>query len=167
MFRTALRPVTRAAFAPCARSLVQPSFRTVVNLTLVSLIAKRYTPEHEWVSFDDATGLGTIGITEYAQKALGDVVYVELPSVNTEVASGEEMGAVESVKAASDIFAPVSGKIAEVNGELEGQPDLLNKDAEGEGWLAKIQLSNPGEFEQLLNDEAYKAHCAGESEASD
>ncbi|BGP53830.1 hypothetical protein JCM8202_005605 [Rhodotorula sphaerocarpa] len=159
MFRTALRPVTRAALAPAARTLVKPSFRTVVTT--------RYTPEHEWVSYDDATGLGTIGITDYAQKALGDVVYVELPSTGTEVATGEEMGAVESVKAASDIFAPVSGKVEEVNGELDGQPDLLNKDAEGAGWLAKIRLSNPGEFSELLNGEAYKAHCAGESEASE
>ncbi|KWU44874.1 glycine cleavage H-protein, partial [Rhodotorula sp. JG-1b] len=127
----------------------------------------RYTPEHEWVSFDDSTGLGTIGITEYAQKALGDVVYVELPAEGTQVATGEEMGAVESVKAASDIFAPVSGQIEAVNGELADQPDLLNKDAEGAGWLAKIKLSNPGEFDQLLNGEAYKAHCEGESEASD
>ncbi|GAA5853681.1 hypothetical protein JCM9279_000274 [Rhodotorula babjevae] len=157
MFRTALsavRPALRAQ--PVARPALL--FRTVVT--------KRYTPEHEWVSFDDSTGLGTVGITEYAQKALGDVVYVELPASGTQVAAGEEIGAVESVKAASDIFAPVSGQIKEVNPELEDQPDLLNKSAEADGWLVKVQLSNPGEFDGLLSEDAYAAHTAGESESS-
>ncbi|GAA5994001.1 hypothetical protein JCM11641_004537, partial [Rhodosporidiobolus odoratus] len=143
MLRTAIRPATlRSPARPIPIS--RPFLRT--------LITKRYTPEHEWVAYDDKTGLGTIGITEYAQKALGDVVYVELPAQGTQVAAGEEIGAVESVKAASDIFAPVGGQIAEINGELEDQPDLLNKAAESDGWLAKIKLSNPGEFDGLLSE---------------
>ncbi|GAA6029456.1 hypothetical protein JCM8097_003688 [Rhodosporidiobolus ruineniae] len=157
MFRAAIRPAALRAIArpvPVAR----PFLRT--------LVSKRYTPEHEWVSYDDSTGLGTIGITEYAQKTLGDVVYIELPAKGTHVAAGEEMGAVESVKAASDIFAPVGGQIVEVNGELEGQPDLLNKSAEADGWLARIQLSNPGEFEELLSADAYKVHCSGGTDAA-
>ncbi|BGP13647.1 hypothetical protein JCM10213_007825 [Rhodosporidiobolus nylandii] len=158
MFRTALRPATSAfRFAAAARP---------TPVSLRTLVTKRYTPEHEWVAFDDKTGLGTIGITEYAQKALGDVVYVELPAVKTQVAAGEQIGAVESVKAASDIFAPVGGQVAEVNGALEDQPDLLNKEAEGEGWLAKIKLSNPGEFEKLLSADAYKVHCSGGNDAA-
>ncbi|GAA5904534.1 hypothetical protein JCM8208_004809 [Rhodotorula glutinis] len=157
MFRTALRSAVRPAFR------AQPVARPALLRTVVT---KRYTPEHEWVSFDDSTGLGTVGITEYAQKALGDVVYVELPASGTQVAAGEEIGAVESVKAASDIFAPVSGQIKEVNPELEDQPDLLNKSAEADGWLVKVQLSNPGEFDGLLSEDAYAAHTAGESESS-
>ncbi|GAA5833896.1 hypothetical protein JCM11251_006003 [Rhodosporidiobolus azoricus] len=150
MLRTAFRPATLAFRA---RPTVAFTFRTVVT--------KRYTPEHEWVSYDDKTGLGTVGITDYAQKALGDVVYVELPAESTQVAAHEQIGAVESVKAASDIFAPVGGQVVEVNQDLEGQPDLLNKAPESDGWLAKIKLSNPGEFEELLSADAYKVHCEG------
>ncbi|GAA5891560.1 hypothetical protein JCM5296_004258 [Sporobolomyces johnsonii] len=158
MLRTALRPAARAIALPRARPVQSPWLRTVVT--------KRYTPEHEWVAYDDATGLGTIGITEYAQKALGDVVYVELPAAGTPVAAGEQIGAVESVKAASDIFAPVGGQVQEVNEALGDSPDLLNKSAESEGWLAKIQLSNPGEFNELLSAEAYKVHCSGGEESA-
>ncbi|BGP37786.1 glycine cleavage system H-protein subunit [Rhodotorula kratochvilovae] len=156
MLRTALRSAARPALR------AQPAARPLLLRTVVTT---RFTPEHEWVKFDDKTGLGTVGITEYAQKALGDVVFVELPAPQTQVAMGEEIGAVESVKAASDIFAPVSGQITEVNGALEDQPDLLNKSAEADGWLVKIQLSNPGEFDGLLSEDAYKAHTAGESDS--
>ncbi|CEQ39832.1 SPOSA6832_01409 [Sporobolomyces salmonicolor] len=169
MLRTALRPASRALVLPRARAIQSPWLRTVVT--------KRYTPEHEWVAYDDATGLGTIGITEYAQKALGDVVYVELPVAGTPVAAGEQIGAVESVKAASDIFAPVGGQVKEVNEALADSPDLLNKSAESDGkspfspddllcWLAKIQMSNPGEFNELLSADAYKVHCSGGEESS-
>lgn len=157
---SAIRPSFRVA-ARSASALVRPA-----PIFFRGIVTKRYTVEHEWISYDDATTIGTIGITEYAQKALGDVVYVELPTVATTVATGEEMGAVESVKAASDIFAPVSGQITEVNEALGDTPDLLNKSPEDEGWLAKIKLTNPGEFEELLSAEAYKLHCEGESESS-
>ncbi|GAA6003216.1 hypothetical protein JCM10207_001804 [Rhodosporidiobolus poonsookiae] len=157
MLASAFRTAAPRFLAPRAIPVARPFLRT--------LVTKRYTPEHEWVSYDDKTGLGTIGITEYAQKALGDVVYVELPAKGTQVAAGEEIGAVESVKAASDIFAPVGGQVEEVNDELEGQPDLLNKSAEAEGWLVKVKLSNPGEFDELLSADAYKVHCSGGEEA--
>jgi len=125
-----------------------PLFRT--------LITKRYTEEHETVSYDDETGLGTITITEHAQLSLGDVVFVELPALETRVAQGDQIGAVESVKAASDIYAPVSGVVKEVNEKLNEQPGLLNKYPEDAGWLCKIQLSDPAEIEGLLSAEAYR-----------
>ncbi|KAJ3895009.1 glycine cleavage system H-protein, partial [Lentinula edodes] len=107
--------------------------------------AKKYTVEHECVSFDDSTGLGVISITDHAQSSLGDVVFVELPQVGTVVAQHDQIGAVESVKAASDIYAPVSGKIEEINETLADQPGLLNKSPEEKGWLCKIKLSDPSE----------------------
>jgi len=119
------------------------------------LITKRYTTEHETVSYDDQTGLGTITITEHAQSSLGDVVFVELPALGTQVAQGDQIGAVESVKAASDIYAPVSGTIKEVNENLNNQPGLLNKSPEEDGWLCKIQLSEPQEVDDLLTAKEY------------
>ncbi|GAA6060127.1 hypothetical protein JCM10212_001424 [Sporobolomyces blumeae] len=150
MLRTALRPAARA-FAVRAPQPI--SFRTVVT--------KRYTQDHEWISFDDSNGVGTFGITHYAQKNLGDVVFVELPTVESQIAHGESIGNVESVKAVGEIYAPVSGQVKEVNSELETSPELINEDPESAGWLAKIQLSNPGEVDSLLNEEAYQALCAG------
>ncbi|GAA6025325.1 hypothetical protein JCM11491_000390 [Sporobolomyces phaffii] len=146
MFRSAIRPVTRA-FAP---SVLPRLHRTV-----------RFTQDHEWISYDDQTGEGTFGITNYAQKNLGDVVFVELPVVDSQIAAGESIGNVESVKAVGEIYAPVSGQVKQVNDELEGSPELINQDPEAQGWLAKIQLSNPGEFDGLLNEQAYDALCKG------
>ncbi|KAL7420625.1 glycine cleavage system H-protein subunit [Cryptotrichosporon argae] len=145
----------RAAIRPALRAPAHA--RRVAGLRFVST---RYTTDHEWVTLG-ADNIGTVGITDYAQQALGDVVFVELPAEGAEVASGEAIGAVESVKAASDIYAPVSGVVAAINGQLEDSPSLLNKKPESDGWLAKIKLSNPAEFEQLLSAEAYKAHCEG------
>ncbi|WWC96492.1 glycine cleavage system H protein [Kwoniella sp. B9012] len=145
ILRTALAPRTKA-----------------MSFSAVRFISTRYTTDHEWVSFDPNSNIGTVGITDYAQKALGDVVFVELPGQGAEVAQGDSIGAVESVKAASDIYAPVSGVIEEINETLADQPGLLNKAPEGNGWLAKIKLSDPSEFEALLNAEAYKAHCEGQ-----
>ncbi|KAJ7110139.1 glycine cleavage H-protein-domain-containing protein [Mycena epipterygia] len=121
-----------------------------------TLVTKRYTVEHESVEYDDATGLGVVRITDHAQSSLGDVVFVELPVLGTNVAKGDQIGAVESVKAASDIYAPVSGTIEEVNEALSSQPGLLNKSAEDKGWLCKIKMSAPDEMENLLSEEAYK-----------
>ncbi|OAV87196.1 glycine cleavage system H protein [Puccinia triticina 1-1 BBBD Race 1] len=159
-------------------SLIRPIFRScrftgptssTIRLPQVSSVGfkrfastKRYTKEHEWVSLDPKTNIGTIGITDYAQNSLGDVVFVELPEVSATVSTGELIGAVESVKAASDIFAPVSGTVTEVNTKLTDQAGLLNKSPEDDGWLAKIQLSSPQELENLLSEESYKAHIEGE-----
>ena len=103
---------------------------------------------------------GYIGITDYAQHALGNVVYVDLPEVDDEVTAGEEFGAVESVKAASDLFAPVSGTVVEVNEALEDEPELLNKDA-FENWMIKVELSDPSELDNLMDAATYETKCQG------
>ncbi|KAG8828585.1 hypothetical protein FRC17_007491 [Serendipita sp. 399] len=100
-----------------------------------------------------------MSITDYAQQSLGDVVFVELPAIGTTVGKGDLIGAVESVKAASDIYAPLSGKVLEVNDKLNSEPGLLNKDPEGEGWLCKIEASKPEEMDELLDEQAYQKVC--------
>jgi len=154
ILRTVSRSRTLATLLPRpATSFGRPhAYRT--------LVTKRYTKDHEVVSYDDSTGLGTISITEHAQSVLGDVVFVELPQIGTKLAQGETIGAVESVKAASDIYAPVSGEVIEINEDLDSHPGLLNKDAEKKGWLCKIKLSDPSEVENLLTWEVYEAEHA-------
>ncbi|KAF2216453.1 hypothetical protein CERZMDRAFT_64876 [Cercospora zeae-maydis SCOH1-5] len=117
---------------------------------------KRYTEDHEWVELSEDGTTGTIGISHYAANALGDVVFVELPTEDLEVSEGDTIGAVESVKSASDIMTPVSGTIIEANNVLEDKPATINKSPEGEGWLAKIKLSDPSELEKLKTAEEYK-----------
>lgn len=117
----------------------------------------RYSESHEYIRVEGEYGY--IGISDYAQHALGNVVYVDMPDVDDEVTAGEEFGAVESVKAASDLIAPVSGTVVEVNEALEDTPELLNQDAFG-NWIIKVQLSDPSELDNLMDVEAYKAHCA-------
>jgi len=119
----------------------------------------RYTKDHELLKFDDESKIGTISVTDYAQKSLGDVVFVELPAKGTAVKQGDQIGAVESVKAASDIYSPVSGGVVEVNEALNDQPGLINKSPEHEAWLCKIELTDPSEVEKLMDSEQYKAHC--------
>ena len=115
-----------------------------------------YSESHEYVRVEGE--FGYIGISDYAQHALGNVVYVDMPEVDDEVTAGEEFGAVESVKAASDLISPVSGTVVEVNEALEDTPELLNEDALA-NWIIKVQLSDPSELESLMDVEAYKAHC--------
>ncbi|EPQ60751.1 glycine cleavage H-protein [Gloeophyllum trabeum ATCC 11539] len=119
----------------------------------------RYTEAHEAISFDDSSKLGTVYITDYAQSSLGDVVFVELAKVGEKVEKGDNIGAVESVKAASDIYAPVSGVVKEINEALNSQPGLLNKSPEDKGWLCKIEVSDPSEVESLMTEEQYVEHC--------
>ena len=114
-----------------------------------------YTKEHEWVDIDDKTA--TVGITDYAQEALGDITYVELPAIDSEVEQFEQCASVESVKAASDIFSPISGKVIEVNSVLESNPGLINKDCFEKGWFAKIEMSNPDEKSNLMTAAEYKS----------
>ncbi len=118
-----------------------------------------YSESHEYVKVEG--NIGYIGITDYAQHALGNVVYVDLPDVDDEVTAGEEFGAVESVKAASDIISPVSGTIIEVNEALDGEPELLNKDAFG-NWIIKVELSDKSELDGLMDAKAYEAFCENE-----
>ncbi len=119
----------------------------------------KYTKSHEWVSVD-GSGLATVGISDYAQGALGDVVFVDLPAVGTVAKATGEIAVVESVKAASDIYSPVSGEVVEVNSALQGSPDLINSSPLGEGWLYRLKLSDPAELDGLLDETAYAALCA-------
>ena len=113
-----------------------------------------YTKEHEWVSIED--NIATIGITDYAQEALGDITFVELPAIGDEVEQFEEFASIESVKAANDIFAPISGKIIEVNTRLESDPGLINKSTFEKGWIAKVQMSDKEEASNLMTAEEYQ-----------
>jgi glycine cleavage system H protein len=114
----------------------------------------RYSREHEWVRVDGSTA--TIGITDYATGELGDIVFVELPEVGSELTQFAPFGVVESVKSVSDLFAPVSGRVTEVNEALATAPEQLNADAYGEGWIARVELANPGELDELLDAAAYE-----------
>jgi glycine cleavage system H protein len=120
----------------------------------------RYTAEHEWVLVEGDTG--TVGITDHAQEELGDIVYVDMPKVGTRVEAGKALGSVESVKAVSDIFAPVSGEVIEVNETLAETPEKLNQDPHGAGWLVKIKLSDPAEASSLMDREAYQQYAGAE-----
>jgi glycine cleavage system H protein len=115
----------------------------------------RFTKDHEYISVDG--DIGTIGITDYAQSQLGDVVFIELPEPGKVLTKGAEAAVVESVKAASEVYAPVSGTVTEVNAGLPDAPSTVNEDAEGKGWFIKIKLSDPSELDGLLDDAAYKA----------
>jgi glycine cleavage system H protein len=115
----------------------------------------RYTKDHEWVRPEGDAA--TIGITDHAQNALGDVVFVDLPEVGREVTTGEAVAVVESVKAASDIYAPIAGRIVEVNSALTEDPGLINREPTGEGWFFKIEAKDPAEIATLLDDSAYAA----------
>ncbi|MBZ5639422.1 MAG: glycine cleavage system protein GcvH [Acidobacteriia bacterium] len=118
----------------------------------------RYTKEHEWVA---ATGdVGAIGITDFAQHELGDIVYVELPAVGRRVKTGETLGTIESVKAVSEVYAPVSGLVTEVNAALSDAPETLNKDPHGAGWICKLKLEDPKEPDRLMDADAYTAFVA-------
>ena len=116
----------------------------------------RYSDSHEWVSLDGE--VATVGITDYAQHALGNIVYVDMPEVGDEVTAGEDFGAVESVKAASDLISPVSGEVIEINEALEDAPELLNQDAFA-NWIMKVRVNDPGEVGNLLDAAAYAKIC--------
>ena len=118
-----------------------------------------YSKEHEWVRLEGTTA--TVGISNYAQSELGDVVYVEPPKVGAEVAQMGEMGVVESVKAASDIYSPVAGRVAEVNAKLEAQPELVNSEPYGEGWIAKLTVAGPQALEGLMDAGEYRKYIEG------
>ncbi len=112
-----------------------------------------FSKDHEWVELDG--DVGTVGISEYAQEQLGDIVFVELPEVGRTVAKGEEFAVVESVKAASEIYAPMTGEVVEVNEALNEEPATVNDDAQGAGWIVKIRVTDSSEFEDLMDEEAY------------
>jgi glycine cleavage system H protein len=113
-----------------------------------------YTKEHEWIRIEDASA--TIGITDYAQSSLGEITFVELPAINSEVEQFEQFASVESVKAASDIYCPLSGRVIEVNEELEDDPELINRDCYELGWLVKIEIADTDEIAKLMTAEEYR-----------
>ena len=117
---------------------------------------RKYAESHEWVKLDG--DIATVGISDYAQHALGNIVYVDMPEVGDEVTQGDDFGAVESVKAASDLLSPVSGEVVEVNSDLEDKPELINEDA-FTNWIIKVKVSDPAELDNLLDAEAYKKVC--------
>ena len=122
----------------------------------------RYADTHEWARLED--GIVTVGITDHAQDALGDVVYVELPETGQWLAGREEVGVVESVKAASDIYAPASGTVVEINEDLEDAPESVNQDPYGDGWFFKVEPDDLAELDELLNAEGYIDACAAQDE---
>ncbi len=115
-----------------------------------------FTTDHEYIAVDGEFGL--VGISDFAQRQLGDVVFIELPQVGAATTTGAQAGVVESVKAASDVYAPVTGEVVEVNGALEENPALVNQDAQGAGWFYKVKIADPAELEKLLDEAAYQAH---------
>jgi glycine cleavage system H protein len=120
----------------------------------------RYTKEHEWVHVE--SGVGAVGITDHAQQELGDIVYVDLPKPGAKIEQGKSLGSVESVKAVSDIYSPVSGEVTEVNQTLADAPEKLNEDPHGAAWLVKIRLSAPGEVENLMTAADYQTYIGAE-----
>lgn len=120
----------------------------------------KYTNDHEWIKLEDDTAY--VGITDYAQKELGDIVFIEVETEGETLDKGEPFGTVEAVKTVSDIYMPLTGEVQEFNGELEDQPELVNKDPYGDGWIIKIKLSDKSEMDQLLDAEGYKKIVEGE-----
>ncbi|KAG0169543.1 hypothetical protein DFQ28_003588 [Apophysomyces sp. BC1034] len=145
------RLITAKYFINPSRFLA-PAYRTYTSST------KRYSKDHEWVSVDKDTA--TVGVTDYAQRHLGDIVFVETTTVGLTVKKGDPIGCIESVKAASDIYTPVSGDVINVNQQLTEYTSLINESPEDAAWLAKIKISNPEELDELMNEAQYASHCA-------
>ncbi|QWC57302.1 glycine cleavage system protein GcvH [Erythrobacter sp. 3-20A1M] len=122
-------------------------------------MARYFTDEHEWIDVDGDTA--TVGITDYAQSQLGDIVFVELPDSGAELTKGKDAAVVESVKAASDVYAPISGEVTEANGALDDDPSLVNSSPEEAGWFFKLSIADKGELDGLMDETAYKSFCDG------
>lgn len=122
----------------------------------------KYSKEHEWVLVEDK--VATVGITDYAQEQLGDIVFVEMPAIGDKVSKEDAFGVVESVKAVSDIYAPVSGKVLEVNDDLPDNPEMVNEDPYGDGWMIKIEMNDPEELQDLMTAAEYEEYVAEEKE---
>ncbi|KAL2314869.1 putative glycine cleavage system H protein, mitochondrial [Schizosaccharomyces pombe] len=162
------RSALRSGFLPSLTSSVKTGFCLRAAAPTLSMkwsavkyySTKHFTKEHEWVKVDG--DVGTVGITSYAANALGEVVFVELPEPETTVSVGDGIGAVESVKSASDVYSPVSGTVTSINESLGDSPDKVSSSPEEEGWICKIKLSSPDELKSLLNDESYAQFCKEE-----
>ncbi|MEE8536939.1 MAG: glycine cleavage system protein GcvH [Acidobacteriota bacterium] len=121
----------------------------------------KYTRDHEWIALEGE--VGTIGITDFAQKELGDIVFVELMQAGTVVTAGKEMGTVESVKAVSEVYSPVNGTLEEINGALSSKPELINQDPYGRGWMVRVRLSDPAQVARLMDQSSYEAYLKQEA----
>ena len=121
----------------------------------------KYTKQHEWVAINDGDAKAAVGITDYAQKQLGDIVYVELPEIGVKLNKGDEAAVVESVKAAAEVYSPISGEILEVNENLADSPELINNEAEANGWFFKLVPSEDSELEELMDKEGYDKYIGG------
>lgn len=148
----------RTALAFCSPRPCVPSAAAVRSLRTGSalLSVRKFTEKHEWITTEE--GIGTVGISNFAQEALGDVVYCSLPEVGTKLKKQEEFGALESVKAASELYSPLSGEVTEVNEALAENPGLVNKSCYEDGWLIKMTLSDPSELDELMSEEAYEKY---------
>uniref|UniRef100_A0A8C0FUH9 Glycine cleavage system H protein n=1 Tax=Bubo bubo TaxID=30461 RepID=A0A8C0FUH9_BUBBB len=120
------------------------------------ILARKFTDKHEWVTVEN--GVGTVGISNFAQEALGDVVYCSLPEIGTKLSQHDEFGALESVKAASELYSPLSGEVTEINAALADNPGLVNKSCYQDGWLIKMTVENPAELDELMNEDAYEKY---------
>ncbi|XP_007516685.1 glycine cleavage system H protein, mitochondrial [Erinaceus europaeus] len=151
----------RAASAPAAQSPLRPrrlhagAVRTLCTGSAL-LSVRKFTDKHEWITTEN--GIGTVGISNFAQEALGDVVYCSLPEVGTKLNKQDEFGALESVKAASELYSPLSGEVTEINEALAENPGLVNKSCYKDGWLIKMTVSNPSELDDLMSEEAYERY---------
>ncbi|XP_061863716.1 glycine cleavage system H protein, mitochondrial [Colius striatus] len=132
-----------------------PAARPLATSSLV-LSARKFTDKHEWISVEN--GIGTVGISNFAQETLGDVVYCSLPEVGTKLNKHDEFGALESVKAASELYSPLSGEVTEINAALADNPGLVNKSCYQDGWLIKMTVENPAELDELMNEDAYEKY---------
>jgi len=156
----AMRAFVKMAVRNTAKSFPKQHLNLIQARTLATTY---YTEKHEYVTVEDDGVTATVGITDFAQAALGDIVYVELPEVDDEAEKGESFGSVESVKAASDVYSPVNGEIIECNETIVDDPGLVNSSAEDEGWFIKIKISDIEDVDDLMDAEAYKEHCESEA----
>ncbi|GKY99416.1 hypothetical protein MPSEU_000896300 [Mayamaea pseudoterrestris] len=153
--------LSRSVIRQSAQKLLVPSRTHVARVGSTRWASSYFTPAHEYAKVDGK--IATCGITDFAQAALGDIVFVDLPNVGDEFARGDSFGSVESVKAASDVYAAVSGKIVEVNNVLTDEPGLVNSEAENAAWFVKMEMSDESELSDLMTPEAYMEHCDKEA----
>ncbi|XP_032051601.1 glycine cleavage system H protein, mitochondrial [Aythya fuligula] len=145
------------ALAPrCPRLTLRPPAARSLATSSLALSARKFTDKHEWISVEN--GIGTVGISNFAQEALGDVVYCSLPEVGTKLSKDDEFGALESVKAASELYSPLTGEVTDINAALADNPGLVNKSCYQDGWLIKMTVENPAELDELMNEDAYEKY---------
>ncbi|KAM8891903.1 glycine cleavage system H protein, mitochondrial-like [Spinachia spinachia] len=155
-FFTVFPVLTRSATLSPLRLASQPYFERTLATSCRLAAALKFTDKHEWIRVDD--GIGTVGISKFAQEALGDVVYCGLPEVGTQLVQQDEFGALESVKAASELYSPLTGEVVEVNTLLADNPGLVNKSCYDDGWLMKMTIDNPTELDTLMDETAYERY---------